>query len=61
MKGAKIILYAVGAFLAVAAAITAIIIFRNEIAYALSDIKDKIDERKLFRRNGGEYADYADV
>lgn len=59
MKGSKVLIYAVCAFVTVAAAITAIVIFRNEIAYFLADIKDKIDEKRL-RRNG-EYADYADV
>ena len=59
MKGSKVILCAVCAFVTVAAAVTAIFIFRNEIAYFLADIKDKIDEKR-FRRNG-EYADFADV
>jgi len=60
MKCSKIILYAVCTFVAVVAVITAIVIFRNEIACVLSDIKEKIDEKKLFSRNG-EFADYADV
>ena len=59
MKGTKLVLCALCAFVTVVAAITAIIIFRNEIAYFLADIKDKIDEKRL-RRNG-EYADYADI
>jgi len=60
MKGAKLVLYAVCAFLTIAAAVTAIIIFRNEIASVLADIKEKVDEKNLFRRKG-EFADYADV
>ena len=60
MKCGKFLFFAVCAFVTVAAAVTAIIIFRNEIAYILSDIKDKVDEKKLFHRKG-EYADYADV
>ena len=59
MKGNKLILCAVGAFVAVAAAVTAIVIFRNEIADFFVDIKDKIDFKR-FRRNG-EFADYADM
>ena len=59
MKGNKLLLYAVGAFVAVAAAVTAILIFRNEIAEILADVKDKIDFKR-FQRNG-EFADYADV
>ena len=59
MKGNKLLIYAICGFVAVAAAVTAIYFFRNEIAYFFVDIKDKIEERKL-RRNG-EYTDYADV
>ena len=53
------LLCAVCVFVTVIAAITAIIIFRNEIAEFFVDVKDKIDLNK-FRRNG-EYADYADM
>ena len=59
MKGTKLVLTAVCAFVTVVAAITAIVVFRNEIAYFFADIKDKIDEKRV-RRNG-EYADYADM
>ena len=60
MKKPGIFLFALCAFLTVVAAVTAIIIFRNEIVLILSDIKDKVEEKGLFRRNG-EFADYADV
>jgi len=59
MNGKKLLLCAVCAFVTVAAAITAIIVFRNEIAELFVDVKDKIDVKR-FRRNG-EYADYADM
>jgi len=59
MKGTKLVLCAVCAFVTVVAAITAIVIFRNEIAYFFVDIKEKIDEKR-FRRNG-EFADYEDL
>jgi hypothetical protein len=59
MKGTKLVLTALCAFVTVVAAVTAIVIFRNEIAYFFTDIKDKIDEKRV-RRNG-EYADYADM
>ena len=59
MKGNKIIFYAVCAFVAVAAAVTAIYIFRNEIADFFVDIKSRIDEKRL--AHDGEYADYDDV
>ena len=59
MDGKKLLLCAMCAFVTVVAAITAIIIFRNEIAEFFVDIKDKIDIKR-FSRNG-EYADYADM
>ena len=59
MDGKKLLLCAVCAFITVAAAITAIIIFRNEIIEFFAEVKDKVDIKR-FRRNG-EYADYADM
>jgi len=59
VKGNKLLLCAICAFITVAAAITAIIVFRNEIADLFVEIKDKVDIKKI-RRNG-EYADYADM
>ena len=59
MDGKKLLLCAMCAFVTVVAAITAIIIFRNEIAEFFVDVKDRIDIKR-FRRNG-EYADYADM
>ena len=59
MKGNKLLLCAVCAFVTVVAAVTAVVIFRNEIAEFFAEIKDKIDIKR-FRRNG-EYADYADM
>ena len=59
MKSSKLLLCAVCAFVTVVAAVTAIIIFRNEIAEFFVDVKDRIDINR-FRRNG-EFADYADM
>ena len=59
MRGNKIIFYAVCAFVAVAAAVTAVYIFRNEIADFFVDIKARIDEKRI--AHDGEYADYDDV
>ena len=59
MKGHKLILCAVCVFVTIVAAITAIVIFRNEIAEFFVDIKSKIDEKKLW--HNGEFADYADM
>jgi len=59
MNGKKILLSAICAFVAVAAAVTAIFVFRNEIIEFFVEIKEKIDAKR-FRING-EYADYADL
>ena len=45
MKGTKILLIAVGAFVAVAGAVVAVYVFRNEIAYFYADIKEKIEKK----------------
>ena len=59
MRESKLLLCAACAFVTVVAAVTAIVIFRNEIAEFFVDIKERIDIQK-FRRNG-EYADYAEM
>ena len=59
MKGSKILLSAICAFVAIAAAVAALYFFRNEIVNFFVEIKDKVDIKK-FRRNG-EYEDFADV
>ena len=59
MKCNKVLIYACCGFFAVVAALSAIYIFRNEIADFFVDIKTRIDEKMLKR--GGEYADYDDV
>jgi len=55
MKGNRLIFSAIAAFVFIAAAVTAIYIFRNEIADFFVDIKARIDE-KLLNRNG-EYVE----
>ena len=62
MKGHKLLICAIGAAIAIVAAVTAIIIFRNEIAEFFLDVKEKVEKvgHKVLRRNG-EYSDYADV
>ena len=59
MKGSKLILVAVGAFVAVAGAVVAIYVFRNEIAYFFADIKDKVNE-KLLKRGDGDLEDFVE-
>jgi len=60
MKCCRNVFYVICALTAIIAAIAAIVIFKNEIVYLLAELKTKIEEHKLFHRNG-EYADYADV
>jgi hypothetical protein len=59
MKGNKVLVYAICGFVAVAAAVTAVYVFRNEIADFFVDIKARIDEKRLTRT--GEYADYENI
>ena len=59
MRGVKILLCAICVIATITAAVMAIIVFKNEIAYFFEDIKSRIDEKRL--RHNGEYADYADV
>ena len=59
MKSHKMILCAVCAVVTIAAVVTAIIIFRKEIAELFVEIKSKFNEKKL--QHNGEYADYADI
>lgn len=61
MKDFKWIFWAIAAVLALAAAITAIMIFRNEIVDLCVDVKDKLQEKKSALFTHEEYADYADV
>ena len=56
MKGTKLLLIAAGAFVAVAGAVVAIYVFRNEIAYFFADIKTKIDDK--LAKGTGEFADF---
>ena len=58
MKGSKILVIAIGGFVAVAGAIVAIYVFRNEIAYFFADIKAKVEE-KLAKGNG-DFADFVE-
>ena len=57
MKGSKLLLVAVGAFVAVAGAVVAIYVFRNEIAYFYADIKAKIEDKLA---KNGEFIDFVE-
>jgi len=55
VKGNKILLTAITAFVFIAAAVVAIYLFRNEIADFFVEVKSRIDE-KMLNRNG-EYVE----
>ncbi len=61
MKELKWIFWLVAALLAMAAAVTAIIVFRNELIDLCIDLKGKLQEKKAALFTKEEYADYADV
>jgi hypothetical protein len=59
MRGNKLVIWVVCATIAVLAAAAAIYVFRNEIADCCSELRNKIDKKRL--RRDGEYADFADL
>jgi hypothetical protein len=65
MRGYRLILYAVGALVAVLAAAVAIAMFKNEIADLFASISESILDRLGGKpasvRRKTEYSDYADV
>ena len=61
MKLGKLILYAAAALVAVAAAIAAVVYFKDEILELLADVRKKIDNKKSMIFHNGEYTDYADI
>lgn len=61
MKLCKLAFIAVGTVMAVAAAITAIVYFRDEIMELLADARKKIDQKKTMLFHSNEYTDYADI
>ena len=58
MKGSKILIIAIGGFVAVAGAIVAVYVFRNEIAYFYADIKARIEEK--LKNRAGDIADFVE-
>ena len=61
MKSTKIIFYAVGACIALIAAVAAIVIFQSKIVEFFVSLKDKLEETVALRRCSSEYKDYADI
>ncbi len=61
MKLCRLVFIAVATILAVAAAITAIVYFKDEILELFSDAMKKIDQKKSMLFHSNEYTDYADI
>ncbi|MDR0862073.1 MAG: hypothetical protein LBN30_04800 [Oscillospiraceae bacterium] len=61
MKVSKLILALVGAVLAIAAAVSLIVVFHAEIAAYIQNIKDKALLKKDTILHADEFTDYADV
>ena len=61
MKLCKLVFMAVATILAVAAAITAIVYFKDEIMELFADAMKKIDQKKSMLFHSNEYTDYADI
>lgn len=61
MKLYKLIFITVATILAVAAAITAIVYFKDEILELIADLRKKFDQKKSMLFHSNEYTDYADI
>ncbi len=61
MKFYKLVFIAVTALLAAAAAVTAIVYFKDEILELFSDVRKRIDQKKSMLFHSNEYTDYADI
>ena len=65
MKGHKLLFFAVAAFVMVAGAVAAIVLFRDELASFLTSFAQKFNDKRksIFKRCDCEedYTDYADV
>jgi hypothetical protein len=61
MRAYKVIFCAVAAIVTIAAAVSVIIIFREEITNFFFDVRDKLLLKKDAVIHADEYTDYADV
>ena len=61
MKLGKLIFCVAAALAVVAAAIAAVVYFRDEILEILSDAHKKLDLKKTKMFHSSEYTDYADI
>ena len=61
MKDTKVLIYAIGACVALIAAVAAIVIFKSRITEFFFSLKEKLEETVALRRCSSEYKDYADI
>jgi hypothetical protein len=61
MKLGRLFIVAIAAIVAVAAAATAIVYFRDEILEVFTDLRKKLDHKKSMIFHNNEYVDYADI
>jgi hypothetical protein len=61
MKFCKLVFIAVAAIVAAAAAVTAIVYFKDEILELIAGVSKKIDQKKSMLFHSNEYTDYADI
>lgn len=61
MKLCKLVFVAAATIFAVAAAIAAIVYFKDELLDLFSDAMKKFDQKKSMLFHSNEYTDYADI
>ncbi len=61
MKFCKLVFIAAATIIAVAAAVTAIFCFKDELLELYTDVMKKFDQRKSMLFHSNEYTDYADL
>ncbi|SHH83024.1 hypothetical protein SAMN02745823_01089 [Sporobacter termitidis DSM 10068] len=61
MKLGRLVIFAITTILALAAAITAIVYFKDEILEIIADFQKKLDAKKTKIFHSSEYTDYADI
>jgi undecaprenyl pyrophosphate phosphatase UppP len=61
MKLGRLFILGIAAILAVAAAIAAVVYFKDEILEILADIRKSLDQKTTKIFHNSEYTDYADI
>lgn len=61
MKLGRLVIIAITAILAIAAAVTAVVYFKDEILELLADARKTLDYKKSQIFHSNDYTDYADI